>query len=512
MPGPELDPAYRTAVAGALREIQSTEHDRAALLDVVARHAAGLTGADLGLVALRAPSGTEEVIAAFPVDGGMEGVDPDGALDAAGLARIRRVAVGGEGGPVGSVCVAWRSHAAPRPHEAWVLEALAKHAAIALEHGELRDTVRVRVEMLTRYFTAFREMTAATVEDLGVVGLVGLVERFLERTVRIAPSADIAPYLPAVVCRDADPGPADAGTWPIETDTKYLGQLVASGARLGALEEGILRYGARLIAIEAHRLRSAREAQFRLRAELLSEVLAGRPIESEPIRHLAARLDVRLDVPYAALAVWVDDPRRRLDALSAVRELETSGGSMLAVERERSLVIAVPDGAEVEEIAARLLAVLARQEWRPSIGVGRTTADLAAAAREAIAAARLAAAADGGLLHAAELGPLAFLLDAPDLASASESVLRILGPLEAHDARARVPLTPTLRAMIEGDGHHPTVAKRCGIHASTLKYRLGRIEHLLGVRLADRRVRIELALAIRLRTLLEDLGRRPLVG
>lgn len=57
-----------------------------------------------------------------------------------------------------------------------------------------------------------------------------------------------------------------------------------------------------------------------------------------------------------------------------------------------------------------------------------------------------------------------------------------LGPLIAHDNDHGTPMRATTRAFLECGGHRARTAERCSIAASTLEYRLGKIEQPLGNR------------------------------
>jgi hypothetical protein len=56
-----------------------------------------------------------------------------------------------------------------------------------------------------------------------------------------------------------------------------------------------------------------------------------------------------------------------------------------------------------------------------------------------------------------------------------------LALLEAYDERRGSSLVCTLRAWLDGFGDAPTVAQSLGVHANTLRYRLGRIQEITGV-------------------------------
>ncbi|WP_232519778.1 PucR family transcriptional regulator [Actinosynnema pretiosum] len=134
--------------------------------------------------------------------------------------------------------------------------------------------------------------------------------------------------------------------------------------------------------------------------------------------------------------------------------------------------------------------------------VGVSSQVRAAALRGAAQEARwaLALAAERGarteVVPAAEIPPHRLLLAAiPDQARA-DLRRRLLGPLLDHDAARGADLLNTLRGFLDCSGSWTTTAERLHVHVNTLRYRIGRVEELLGVDLSrfDRRVDLFLAL------------------
>jgi DNA-binding PucR family transcriptional regulator len=111
-------------------------------------------------------------------------------------------------------------------------------------------------------------------------------------------------------------------------------------------------------------------------------------------------------------------------------------------------------------------------------------------------------------VHAERLGPLRFLLDAPDPAQVRRIVQEQLGPLLAPGGRAdaRTGLYETLRAFVAADGSVAEAAAACFVHKNTLRYRLGRIGEILGRDPAAPSTRFELRLAFDLLALFDGLG------
>ena len=129
---------------------------------------------------------------------------------------------------------------------------------------------------------------------------------------------------------------------------------------------------------------------------------------------------------------------------------------------------------------------------------------LFSAHRQAVACAHLALARGEGVVRADRLGPLRFLLDAPDVAQVRAVVHEQLGPLVAHAGRAD--LLATLRAFVAADGNVAETARACFVHKNTLRYRLKRIAEVLGRDPADPDAKFHLRMAFDLVDLFSSMG------
>ncbi|MFD4834057.1 PucR family transcriptional regulator [Streptomyces uncialis] len=88
------------------------------------------------------------------------------------------------------------------------------------------------------------------------------------------------------------------------------------------------------------------------------------------------------------------------------------------------------------------------------------------------------------------------LRDHPDLAA---FVDRAIGPLRAHDSRAKPPLLPTLETYLAHAGRKAETARELHLNRQTLYNRLARIGELLGTDLDDPQTVLALSLALRAR-------------
>jgi purine catabolism regulator len=83
-------------------------------------------------------------------------------------------------------------------------------------------------------------------------------------------------------------------------------------------------------------------------------------------------------------------------------------------------------------------------------------------------------------------------------------VSETLGPLLDYAHDRRTPLLETLEAMVGARWNRRAAARNLGVHVNSLLYRLQRIEELAGLELEDPEVRINVAVALRARSLLGD--------
>lgn len=103
-----------------------------------------------------------------------------------------------------------------------------------------------------------------------------------------------------------------------------------------------------------------------------------------------------------------------------------------------------------------------------------------------------------GLVRQGDFGPSALLLSAFDGALVRAFVEGTLGPIRRHEAEHGGDLLRTAAAFIDEACRYQATAERLGIHVSTLRYRLRRLEELFGLDLEDSETRFRLALAARL--------------
>ena len=285
---------------------------------------------------------------------------------------------------------------------------------------------------------------------------------------------------------------------------------VGTASALGTAERYAVHSAIALLTLTTERSRSLRAAHERIGAAVLRLLLAGHP---DHARAVAGDLyGGLLDAPFRII-VGESTGGEPLDGLAEVVESAAarSGEAVLVVPEgpERLVALAVDGGAAVEacgEYAATL------EGERASSTTGERTGDeddlvvgLSAPAGP-IAAAAAYKQAEQALSVARRRGRV--LVEHEQLAAGSvlpllaDDAVRafadgLLRPLSEHDATGRGDLVASLRAWLSRHGQWDAAAADLGVHRHTLRYRMRRVEEILGRSLDDPDVRMELWLALK---------------
>ncbi|MEW2635381.1 PucR family transcriptional regulator [Streptomyces sp. NPDC048389] len=283
---------------------------------------------------------------------------------------------------------------------------------------------------------------------------------------------------------------------------------VGTGASLGTAERYAVHSAVALLTLSTERSRAMQAAEQRLGAAVLRMLLSGQP---DHARAVAGDLyGGVLDAPFRLLIAEAGrepDPAvgGRPAALSAFVESVES-----AAARAGETVLAVPDGADDRMVVLAVDggAVAAAcvdtygagdaEEAELFVGLSAPTGPTAAAgaykqAEQALSVARRRGRA---LVEHEELaaGSIVPLLGDDAVRAFADGMLRAL---REHDATGRGDLVASLRAWLSRHGQWDAAAADLGVHRHTLRYRMRRVEEILGRSLDDPDVRMELWLALK---------------
>ena len=451
------------------------------------------------------------------------------ALDDEGVVSILCAPMLRDEGMLGALYVGNRTQRPFHSEESQLLSALAAQAAVTIENARLYSRLSEKNETLERAFSIHRLLTDAALAGGGLPGIASqlaiLVDRDLLLSVtrnspghaiyRLGSENGIGEEIESEAAEAA--AESAAASLPIVAGEDRLGTIHLLGAGgLSPLQDRALEHGATIIALELVKEQAALEVAWRLQGELLEELL-GSPAGpvSDSLIARARRFDVDLERPRRLAVLAPDDevaPSELLDFARHSMRCRPRAQGLVAQRGDRILIAIaddVPDG--VRELI-RDLEVRGRRAGMPfRCGLSNARTDLSAGLREATGALTLALRAphSAAVISYEDLGPLRFMLDAPDTTGMVDLVGKTLGPLAAHDTRRHAELLPTLRAFLEYGGHHRTTAEACHVHVSTLKYRLGKIAEILDCDLRDATTRFELTLAFEVLGVLEVAGVAP---
>jgi putative methionine-R-sulfoxide reductase with GAF domain len=394
--------------------------------------------------------------------------------------------------------------------EVALLSALAAQGAVAIENGRLYAALAEQNQLLEGSFAVHRTLTQAALTGAGRAHICIELARLLDTDIVL--EQDISPPFRArySAAGEAPDGPIGAISVPVED----LGRVHVCGLEaLTPLQAKALEHATTVLALELVKERAAQQVEWQLQGDLLSELLdAWTPLPAS-LAARARRHGVDLAHDHRIVAVrspdLVADDLLQLVRRASGRSLVHRDAALVCLRGEHVLLAARDPAPVVRSVTA----AAGRGGIALAIGVSDVCADLATAHRQATACARLAPA--GRVVHAERLGPLRFLLDAPDLSQVRAVVLEQLAPLLEYDG-GRSNLLATLRAYVAADGNVAETAKACFIHKNTLRYRLKRLAEILGRDPGDPDAKFQLRMAFDLVELFRGLGiellpsRRPL--
>ncbi|MEV6616199.1 PucR family transcriptional regulator [Streptomyces sp. NPDC051051] len=300
---------------------------------------------------------------------------------------------------------------------------------------------------------------------------------------------------------------------------------VGTASTLGTAERYAVHSAIALLTLTTERSRSLQAAEQRIGVAVLRMLLAGEP---DHARAVAGDLyGGLLDAPFRVLVAEPASARTHAEASSHARvpgsadragdplgrlaevvesAAARSGETVLVVPEGERLVVLAADGGAAAAAAASYGAALedARasgsegEEDELVVGLSAPAGPIAAAAAYKQAEQALSVARRRGrvLVEHERLaaGSVLPLLADDAVKAFADGLLRAL---REHDATGRGDLVASLRAWLSRHGQWDAAAADLGVHRHTLRYRMRRVEEILGRSLDDPDVRMELWLALK---------------
>jgi purine catabolism regulator len=296
-----------------------------------------------------------------------------------------------------------------------------------------------------------------------------------------------------------------------------------------------LERAATVIALDAAKKLAVAAVERKFQSDFLHELLGGRVQRVEEVLSRSRSFGWHLDRPLVVVVAEferapgdelsdLEDQRlhaRLTDAwTSAVHDCDP-GAAVAGFATEFVAIVGVPDRRDLAEAVAparSISAGLARRSRQvPSLGVSRPVATpigLATAYHQATKAMQIGRRihGPGSITSFDSLGVFRLLSLIDDAEELRSFAFDSLGPLLRLDSAERDDLLRTLEALVECNLNVARAARRLYFHYNTLRYRITKLERLLGPFTTDpnRCLQIGLALQIlRIREVLQGMPHQP---
>jgi purine catabolism regulator len=301
-----------------------------------------------------------------------------------------------------------------------------------------------------------------------------------------------------------------------------LGYLIAASSRgFTEVELGALHRAATAIALSITRDQAVSAVENKYRGDFLRDIFLGRAGADEFVREHVIGFGWEMSGPMQVLVAQIDphapfQPHGTLEEQRQWQERFANAWRQVAGSIDRSIpvadfgseVVAVLPGGDAETASAlvrRMVHTVAGDKGggrRPfSVGVGRVVVG-AAGLPEAYAQARRAVEV-GRRVHGGstttwfdELGLHRLIAMVPDNEELRAFAHDVLGELAAETDEAAT-LRETLQVLLNTNFNVAEAARTQFFHYNTMRYRVGKLERLLGPIVSDQNQRLDVAVALK---------------
>lgn len=307
--------------------------------------------------------------------------------------------------------------------------------------------------------------------------------------------------------------------------------IIANGEIFSEVDRLAATRGATACAIEMAKERAVAEAEDKVQAHFLDDILSGNLTNKEAAIDRAHRLGYDLDHPHFVLSLRLQSPNSQKNTLLPGDDIAADAREMITtIENEFSRenlrvpvrvknntiiilcpVVAPGDERITKKTTERIeLSIRSRLSSQVSIGVGRLYPEMdnfKASFQEAEQAVAMGTRlfGKGKTTYFTDLGLHRLLFSMHGDSNLEDFHRELLGKLVAYDTKNNSEMVKTLDAYFLA-GNSPTeAAERLHLHRNTLLYRLQRIEDILGIDLHDPEICLALHLALRIGETLEAL-------
>lgn len=307
----------------------------------------------------------------------------------------------------------------------------------------------------------------------------------------------------------------------VSTSSQNLGRIVAFGAQaLRAGDFRLLEQAAAAAALVITREQAITAVESKYRTDFVLEVLRGHIASTDRVLSHADSLGWNLDRPISVAVAEIDADADSTDArnkrtmqslfVDAWTKVVSQFDAQAAVVGSGDQVIVLLAAESREKITARLEEFVSsvrgyggggRRQFsvgisRPAEGVSR----LAPAYQEAMRALEVGRrlARGQGLRHYDSLGVYRLLLQVGEQTELRNFAEEVLGPLATDTKEEYAGLRETLQELLNHNLNVAETARALFFHYNTLRYRIGKLEQMVGSFTDDPDLRLSLALALQI--------------
>lgn len=393
----------------------------------------------------------------------------------------------------------------------------------------LTDILNRQSAALTRYDEVHRALVQIVLAGGGLDEVAGEAATLLEAAVllvgvdgRLLATAGTAADLDVARAMAADgqigPDHGRCVSVPVVAGTLNHGRLVAFRRDdvLGGGAVTILERAATVAALVITQRLAVTAVESKYQSDLVRDLLDGRSIDSARLMTQSGSFGWNLERPLVVVVTELEPPVttgaerqetvERLAVLwrAAIRSWDHAAAVVVFSDEVVTLLGADEDAQArtvVAAVAGRVGGELRRRGWKFSVGIGRISEGLAALpagyaqARRSVQVGRQMH-GPGGIAHFNDLGVFRLLSLVPEGEELRSYVGEVLGPLAWTEDAEAVDLRETLQVLLETNLNVAEASRRLHFHYNTLRYRIGKLERMLGRFSQDPDLRLNLMLAL----------------
>ena len=309
---------------------------------------------------------------------------------------------------------------------------------------------------------------------------------------------------------------------PLTVDSQLVGALILFPTSREFSDLDLLMLDSAKFALSVQMMRSFIRFRFetRTQTELFFEIVEARWRNAGDVAQRAQRLGLNFSIPQQMIVVDFPDKTKAFGGasvdvehtLARIMQQASLQANLIAIDG--GVVCLVPfDTSKKQERTARLTRRIAEELGRhfdepPVVVAGSRCAalsDYPTAWERCVRMIRIGRSFGlTGAVSAQDFGPLPMLVAASEAGDVRSFVQESVGAIAEHDRENGTPYLETLSTYLQEGCRSQACADTMGLHVTTLRYRLSRIQELFGIDVETPEKRFAVELAIRLHGVIDN--------